>query len=94
LENLTTNHTNSFLRNEHEHENIPFLSRRNMETLHYGILLKNKYTAYIVRHDKIIMELKAITKIANQHKGPINELFGGYMVKVKVAGKFYFLSQS
>ena len=113
MENLTTNHTNSFLRNEHEQENmlfkdecfkiygciyavnkklgsgfleavyqealeielrrenIPFLSQQNLEIVYDGVPLTHKYTADIVCYDKIIIELKAITKISNQHKAQL-----------------------
>jgi len=52
-------------------ENIPFLSQQNLEIVYDGVPLTHKYTADIVCYDKIIIELKAITKISNQHKAQL-----------------------
>jgi len=52
-------------------ENIPFLSQQKLEILYDGIPLTNYYIADIVCYDKIIVELKAITKITNQHKAQL-----------------------
>ena len=109
---FTTNHTNSYLRCAHEHEDllfknecykingiyainrklgsgflkavyqealeiefkrqsIPFISQHELEILYDGIPLKNKYIADIVCYEKIIIELKAVSKINNQHKAQL-----------------------
>jgi GxxExxY protein len=52
-------------------ENIPFLSQQQLEVLYDGIPLTSKYIADIVCYDKIIIEIKAITKINSQHKAQL-----------------------
>jgi len=51
--------------------NIPFVSQQELEILYDGIPLTNKYIADIVCYEKIIIELKAVSKINNQHKAQL-----------------------
>ena len=53
---------------ELKRENIPFIPQQELVILYDGIPLKTKYVADIVCYDKIIIELKTVTKINNQHK--------------------------
>ena len=50
---------------------IPFVSQQELEILYDGIPLSNKYIADIVCYNKIIIELKAVTKITNQHRAQL-----------------------
>jgi len=50
---------------------IPFISQQELKILYDGIPLKNKYIADIVCYEKIIIEIKAIIKINNQHKAQL-----------------------
>jgi GxxExxY protein len=52
-------------------KNIPFVSQQELEILYDGIPLKNKYIADLVCYEKIIIELKAVSKINNQHKAQL-----------------------
>jgi len=52
-------------------KNIPFVSKQELEILYDGIPLKNKYIADLVCYEKIIIELKAVSKINNQHKAQL-----------------------
>lgn len=52
-------------------ENIPFSSQQKLEILYDGIPLSNSYIADIVCYNKILIELKAISKINNQHKAQL-----------------------
>jgi len=52
-------------------KNIPFVSQHQLEILYDGIPLKNKYIADLVCYEKIIIELKAVSKINNQHKAQL-----------------------
>ena len=52
-------------------ENVPFLSQQKLEILYDGIPLTNSYIADIVCYNKILLELKAISKINNQHKAQL-----------------------
>ncbi|MDR0290936.1 MAG: GxxExxY protein [Treponema sp.] len=56
---------------ELKRENIPFSSQQQLEILYDGIPLKNKYIADIICYDKIILEVKAVSKIINQHKAQL-----------------------
>ena len=52
-------------------KNIPFVTQHELEILYDGIPLSGKYIADIICYDKIIIELKAVTKINNQHKAQL-----------------------
>jgi len=52
-------------------KNIPFVSKQELEILYDGIPLKNKYITDLICYDKIIIELKAVSKINNQHKAQL-----------------------
>ena len=56
---------------ELKRENIPFISQQEMEILYDGIPLKQKYVADIICYDQIIIELKAVMKITDQHKAQL-----------------------
>jgi GxxExxY protein len=56
---------------ELKRENIFFVSQQELEILYDGIPLNNKYIADIVCYDKIILEVKAISKIVDQHKAQL-----------------------
>ena len=51
--------------------NIPFISQQELEILYDGIPLTQKYIADIVCYDKIIIEIKAVSKIKEQHKAQL-----------------------
>ena len=50
---------------------IPFIAQQELEVLYDGIPLVNKYIADIVCYEKIIIELKAVSRISNQHKAQL-----------------------
>jgi len=52
-------------------KNIPFISKQELEILYDGIPLKSKYIADLVCYEKIIIELKAVSKINDQHKAQL-----------------------
>ena len=52
-------------------ENIPFTSQQELEILYDGIPLSKKYTADIICYEKIIIEIKAASKITEQHKAQL-----------------------
>ena len=52
-------------------ENIPFNSQQELKIIYNGISLKQKYIADIICYDKIILEIKAVTQINNQHKAQL-----------------------
>ena len=52
-------------------KNIPFISQQTLGILYDDILLTNKYTADIVCYEKIIIEIKAVSKINNLHKAQL-----------------------
>ena len=52
-------------------KNIPFTAQQELEILYDGFPLTNKYIADIICYEKIIIELKSVTKINNQHKAQL-----------------------
>ena len=52
-------------------KNIPFFSQKELEISYDGIPLKKKYIADIICYDKIIIEIKAVSKIDNQHRAQL-----------------------
>ena len=52
-------------------KNIPFVSQQEIAILYDGIPLSNKYIADIICFEKIIIELKAVSKINDQHKAQL-----------------------
>jgi GxxExxY protein len=52
-------------------KNIPFVSQQELEILYDDIPLVNKYIADLVCYEKIIIELKAVSKINDQHKAQL-----------------------
>jgi len=52
-------------------QNIPFVKQHELKILYDGIPLSNKYKADIICYNKIIIELKAVTKITNQHRAQL-----------------------
>ncbi len=56
---------------ELKRENVPFKSQHELEILYDGIPLTKKYIADVVCYDKIIIELKAVSKITDQHRAQL-----------------------
>jgi len=52
-------------------KSIPFAAQQVLEILYDGIPLSNKYIADIICYNKIIIELKAVTILTNQHKAQL-----------------------
>ena len=52
-------------------KNILFVKQHELKILYDGIPLSNKYIADIICYSKIIIELKAVTKITNQHRAQL-----------------------
>ena len=51
--------------------NIPFISQQELEIFYDGIPLTQKFIADIVCYSQIIIELKAVSKINDQHKAQL-----------------------
>jgi GxxExxY protein len=56
---------------ELKQKKIPCVSQQELEILYDGIPLTKKFVADIVCYDKIIIEIKAVTKIIDQHKAQL-----------------------
>ena len=67
-------------------KNIPFVSQQEIEILYDGIPLTKKYIADLVCYDKIIIEIKAVSKTNDYHRAQlINYLAAtGYKVGLLV----------
>ena len=51
--------------------NIPFVSHQELEILYDGVPLTKKYIADIICYNKIILEVKTVSKITDQHKAQL-----------------------
>ena len=56
---------------EFNHKNIPFIEQKQIRITYKGTLLKKNYVADFVCYDKIIVELKALSAINNDHKAQL-----------------------
>ncbi|MDR0442028.1 MAG: GxxExxY protein [Treponema sp.] len=56
---------------ELKRNHIPFNSQQELEIIYDGTPLTKKFVADIVCFDKIILELKAVSKITEQHKAQL-----------------------
>jgi len=52
-------------------KSIPFVSQQELEILYDGIPLKSKFIVDLVCYEKIIIELKAVSKLNNQHRAQL-----------------------
>jgi len=50
---------------------IPFSSQQELQIMYNGIPLSKKYIADLICWDKIIIEIKAVSKITEQHKAQL-----------------------
>jgi len=69
-------------------KSIPFVSHKELEILYDGIPLVNKYIADIVCYEKIIIELKAVSKINNQHKAQLMNYMAATGIKLGLLVNF------
>jgi len=51
--------------------NIPFTTQQELDVLYDGIPLTQKYISDIICYDKIIVEIKAVSKIVEHHKAQL-----------------------
>lgn len=53
-------------------QHIPFVAQLPLELKYRGRLLEQKYVPDFVCHDKIIVELKAVKELANEHRAQVH----------------------
>jgi len=56
---------------EFKRNNVPFNSQKELIIIYDGMPLVNKFIADFVCYDKIIIELKSVSKILDQHKAQL-----------------------
>jgi len=56
---------------ELKRDNIPYISQKELNILYDGIPLTQKYYADLICYEKIIIEIKAVSKINDQHKAQL-----------------------
>ncbi len=54
------------------HLGIPFASQRNFPIFYRGIQLKHTYTPDLICFDKIILELKTVKKLTDEHRAQLH----------------------
>lgn len=75
-----------------EHElslrNIPFVAKPKLEIYYKGVLLNKKYEPDFVPHEKIIMEIKAVTALAAEHRAQVHNYLKASSFKVGLLVNF------
>ena len=56
---------------EHDYQQIPFVSQQELRLFYRGKELKQKFTPDFICYGKIIVEIKAVTKLADEHRAQI-----------------------
>ena len=87
---------------ELENQNIPFSSKKAINTFYKGIKLEKVYIPDLTVYDKIMVELKSVQKICSEHEGQLfnymklTESKIGYLInfghKSKLEWKRYILT--
>jgi GxxExxY protein len=74
---------------ELEKANIPFESQKTISILYDGKPLKQYYIADYVCFEKIIVEIKTVTKISNEHKAQVLNYLAATGLKLGLLVNFY-----
>lgn len=53
------------------HHGIPFDAQRNFTITHRGIVLRHSYTPDLLCYEKIIVELKAVKSLTDEHRAQV-----------------------
>jgi len=56
---------------EFEHERIPFLAQKEFKLIYRGRTLRKTFKADFVCHEKIILELKAVSELVDEHRAQL-----------------------
>ena len=56
---------------EMRNQKIDFISQKEIEIKYKDSVINHKYRADLVCYDKIIVEVKAVSKLANEHKAQV-----------------------
>jgi GxxExxY protein len=74
-------------------EAIPFVAQQQIAILYDGVPLTKKYIADIICYDKILLEIKAVSEINNQHKAQLLNYLAatGYDLGLLINFQFYFV---
>ena len=75
---------------EFKRAGIPFKREVPLQINYKGTPLTKVYVADFVCYDKIIVELKAVSQIADIHKSQVKKLSKGYWLQTWNLGKFWF----
>jgi GxxExxY protein len=67
---------------------IPFISQKELEINYNGIPLTKKFIADIVCYDKIVIEIKAVSKINEQHKAQLINYLAATGIKLGILVNF------
>jgi GxxExxY protein len=77
---------------EFRRKNIPFVSQQELKILYDDIPFVNKYIADLACYEKIIIKLKAVSKINDQHKTQLMNYLAVTGYKLGLLVNFRFLS--
>ena len=67
---------------------IPFVAKPELEIRYKGILLRKKYEPDFVLHGKIIMEIKSVTALNDEHRAQVHNYLKASSFKVGLLVNF------
>ncbi|MDA1232486.1 MAG: GxxExxY protein [Planctomycetota bacterium] len=56
---------------EHEHQSIPFVPRQELRLYYRGKELKQKFVPDFICYEKIILEIKAVSRLTDEHRAQV-----------------------
>jgi GxxExxY protein len=56
---------------ELEHQGIPFIAKKKLQLTYRGRVLRQQYEPDFICYDKIILELKAVTELPDEHRAQV-----------------------
>ena len=79
---------------EFKHAKIPFTIQQELEIQYEGIPLKSKYIADFVCYNKLLIEIKSVSKINNQHKAQLMNYLAATGFKLGLLVNFNFFPKA
>ena len=72
---------------------VPFIAQKPLALEYKGCPLQARYEPDFVCHEKIILELKAVTELADEHRGSSPKLPESNAAQARLTGELWSLSQ-
>ena len=69
-------------------QDIPFVPQNVLDLSYKGIILKHKYQPDFICFDKIVLEIKAVDKLIDEHRAQLINYLNGAKIKVGLLVNF------